>query len=45
MNLKTALVALVIPMLLASLTMGFNVVKADSNDSISFSGGDHLLPC
>ena len=39
MNLKTALVALVFPMLLASLAMGVNVVKADSSDSMSFSGG------
>ncbi|MGA3290070.1 MAG: hypothetical protein ABSD42_07530 [Candidatus Bathyarchaeia archaeon] len=39
MNLKTALVALIISMLLASLAMGVNVVKADSNDFMSYPGG------
>ncbi len=43
MNLKTALVALVIPLLLVSPAMGVHVVKADSTDSVSFSGGVTLL--
>ena len=43
MNLKTALVALVIPLLLVSLAMGVHVVKADSTNSVSFSGGVTLL--
>ncbi|MGD0204595.1 MAG: hypothetical protein ABSC20_11930 [Candidatus Bathyarchaeia archaeon] len=43
MNLKTALVALVISVLLVSLAMGVHVVKADSNNSVSFSGGVTIL--
>jgi hypothetical protein len=38
-NLKTALAALVISMLLASLAVGVHSVKADSSDAISFPGG------
>ena len=37
MNLKRALEALVIPLLLASLLVGVHVVKADDAVSIGFS--------
>ncbi len=43
MNLKMVLTILVVSLLLVSLGVGFQAVKADSADSIVFSGGVTLL--